>query len=151
MAVIKVCSETLFSKKSYYIEIGYLVCKIISLLVFIWHEFQLKDISKQTIVQVFFKDVFISKKQSNIDSLKVSLTLPFRLNSSKWKALYWVEYYVNCYVYFNCLLLQPWTKYLRETLVFMWNSAKLEKFNFYFSAVFWLYWHKFHFGSSSGH
>ena len=34
---------------------------------------------------VFFKDMLIFKKQSNIDSLKIffRLTLPFRLNSSK--------------------------------------------------------------------
>ena len=37
------------------------------------------------------------------NSLK-HLTLSFRLNSSKWKALYWVECYANCYVYFNRLL-----------------------------------------------
>ena len=137
MAVIKVSSETPFSKKSYHIEIGQLICKVINLLVFIWYEFLLKDISEQTIVQVFFKDVLISKKQSNIDSPKISLTFPFRLNSSKWKAFYGVEYCVNCYVYLNCVLLQPWTKYLRQTLIFMRNSAKLEKFNFHFSAVFW--------------
>ena len=129
-AVIKVCSETSFSKKSYHIEIGQLISKVINLLVFIWYEFLLKDTSGQTIVQVFFKDVLISKKQNNIDSLKISLTSPFRLNSSNWKALYWVEYHVNCYVYFNCFLLQSSAKYLRQTLVFLWNSAKREKFNF---------------------
>ena len=34
---------------------------------------------------VFFKDMLIFKKQSNIESLKIffRLTLPFRLNSSK--------------------------------------------------------------------
>ena len=132
VAVIKVCSQTPFSKILYHIEIGQLICKVINLLVFIWFEFLLKDISEQTIVQVFVKDVLISKKQSNINSLKI-----VRLNSSKWKALYLVEYYVNCYIYFNCLLLQPWAKYLRQNLVFMWNSAKREKFDFNFSAVFW--------------
>ena len=45
--------------------------------------------------------------------------------------------------------LQPWTKYFRQTLVFMWNSALLEKFNFYFLAVFWYYWQNFHFGSKA--
>ena len=68
-------------------------------------EFLLKGISEQTIVQVFFKDMLIFKKQSNIDSLKISyrLTLPFRLNSFAWKALYWVEC-CEKYIYFNCLL-----------------------------------------------
>ena len=99
----------------------------------------------------FFKDVLISKKQSNIDSLKISLTLPFRLNSSKWKTLYWVEYYVNCYVYFNCLLLQTWTKYLRQTLVFMWNSAKTGKVQFFFSINFLVVITKFFWGSRTGH
>ena len=32
--------------------------------------------------------------------------------------------------------LQPQTKYLRKTPVFMWNSALWEKFNFYFQGVF---------------
>ena len=32
--------------------------------------------------------------------------------------------------------LQPFTKYLRLTLVFLWNSALREKFNFCFSRVF---------------
>ena len=35
--------------------------------------------------------------------------------------------------------IQPWTKYLRQNLVFMKNSALREKFGFYFSAVFWIY------------
>ena len=43
----------------------------------------LKGISKQTIVQVFYKNMLISKKQNNIR----------------------IEYYVNCYVYFSCILL----------------------------------------------
>ena len=34
------------------------------------------------------------------------------------------------------LNLQSVTKYLRLTLVFTWNSALWEKFNFYFSRVF---------------
>ena len=63
----------------------------------------LKAISEQTIVQVFFKDKLIFKKQSNIDSLKISchLTLPLRLISSKWKAIYWVK----CYVIFLYILI----------------------------------------------
>ena len=36
----------------------------------------------------------------------------------------------------NCLQRQPFTKNLRQTLVFMWNSALREKFNFFFSAIF---------------
>ena len=32
--------------------------------------------------------------------------------------------------------LQSWTKYVRQTLVSMWNSAIQENFNFFFSAVF---------------
>ena len=107
MAVIKVCSETPFSKKLYHVEVGQVICKSINLLVSIWYEFLLKGISEQTIVKVFLKDMLDFKKQSNIDSLTICylLTLPFRLNSSKWKTLYWVECYVNYYVYFNFLLL----------------------------------------------
>ena len=45
----------------------------------------MKGTYEQTIVQVFSKNMVIFRKQSNIDSLKISyrLTLPFRLNSSK--------------------------------------------------------------------
>ena len=42
-----------------------------------------------------------------------------------------VEYH-DLYVQSDTLLLQLWTKYLRQTLVFMWNSTLREKFNFYF-------------------
>ena len=107
VAAIKICLEKLFSKKSYRIETARLICKEISWLTITWYKFLLKGIFEQTIVQVFFKDILIFKKQSNIDSLNISyrLTLPFRLNSSKWKALYWVECYANCYVYFNRLSL----------------------------------------------
>ena len=107
MAVIKVCSEVPFSKKSYHIEIGQLICKAINILVSIWYEFLLKGISEYTIVQAFFQDMLLFKKESNIDSLKIRyrLTLPFRLNSSKWKAICWVECYVNFFGHFDYLLL----------------------------------------------
>ena len=45
---------------------------------------------------------------------------------------------------------QPWTKYFRKNLVFMWNSALPNKFNFYFSAVFCLYPQMFPFGRKTG-
>ena len=107
IAVIKVCSNIPFSKNSDHIETGQLICKAINELVSIWKEFLLKVISKQTIVQVFPKICLFFKKQSNIDYLKIffCLTLPFRLNSFKWKAPYWLKCYVNCFTYFNCLLL----------------------------------------------
>ena len=59
LAVIKVCSETPFSKKSYHIEVGHLICKAISTLVSVVYEFSLKGISEQTLVQVFFNDLLI--------------------------------------------------------------------------------------------
>ena len=40
---------------------------------------------------------------------------------------------------------QSQTKYLRQTLVFMWNSAQREKFNFYFLRSFLLVLTKFSF------
>ena len=36
----------------------------------------------------------------------------------------------------SCFQRQPFAKCLRQTLVFLWNSALREKFNFYFPAVF---------------
>ena len=46
VAVIKICLETLFSKKSYYIETGQLICKAINWLVSTWYEFLPKGISE---------------------------------------------------------------------------------------------------------
>ena len=75
VAVIKVCSETIFSKKSYHIEVGQLICKVISSLVSERYEFSLKGISEQTLAQVFFKDMLIFNKQGSTDSLKISYRL----------------------------------------------------------------------------
>ena len=41
--------------------------------------------------------------------------------------------------------LQSFTKYLKQTLVFMLNSALREKSNFRFPGDFWKYWQIFHF------
>ena len=41
------------------------------------------------------------------------------------------------YLVFSDFLLQLWTKYLRQILVFMWNSAVQGNSNFFISAVFW--------------
>ena len=46
----------------------------------------------------------------------------------------------------NCFQRQSFTKYLRQTLFFMWNSTIREKFSFYFSRVFGKHWKKFHEG-----
>ena len=46
---------------------------------------------------------------------------------------------------------RSWTKYLRQTLVFMWNSALWEKLNFHFQGVLWWYWQNIHFGRKTGH
>ena len=88
---IKVCSETPFRKKIVWSQPMDLPSNQFTICAsFYWK------------VQVFFKGLLIFKKQSNIDSLKISyhLTLSFRLNSFMWKTLCWAE----CYVYFNCLL-----------------------------------------------
>ena len=58
--------------------------------------------------------MLIFKKQGNIDSPKISyrLTWPFQLSSSKSNVVYyWVEFYVNCYAYFDYFLLL--TSFLR--------------------------------------
>ena len=47
--------------------------------------------------------------------------------------------------------LQPRAQYLRKTLVFSWNSALREKFNFYFQGVFCKYWQNFLFWRKTGH
>ena len=54
-----------------------------------------------------------------------------------------------------CYNRHQWLQSLREclkrSLVFMWNSAMREGFNFYFSVVFGEYWKNFHFGTKTGH
>ena len=42
-------------------------------------------------------------------------------------------------------------KYLRQTLVFMWNCALRGKFNFYFSGDFHWYWQNFYFWWGAEH
>ena len=51
----------------------------------------------------------------------------------------------------NILRLQSFTKYLRQTLVFMWNNKIRESFNFHFSAVLCQYQQNFCFGRKNGH
>ena len=70
----------------------------------------------------FSKYMLIFKKQSNIDYLKIfiGLTFPFRLNSSKWKASYWLKCYVNCYTCFNCLL------FLTNFLILAFNVGYMQ-------------------------
>ena len=43
---------------------------------------------------------------------------------------------VQAIIHIQSFKLQPWTKYLRKTQVFMWNSALWENFIFIFSAGF---------------
>ena len=135
IVIIKTCSETLFSEKLYHNETCQLICKAINQLVSIWCESLLKSISKQVVVNVFFKDMLIFKRPSNIDSQKIfcRLTLTFRSNSSKWKALYWVECYINFYVYFNPLSL------LRSFLILVFKGVTKWYFTHYSSFVIILF------------
>ena len=50
------------------------------------------------------------------------------------KSILTISLPVTCYVGHNTDL-QSFAKYLRQTLVFMWNSEIRESFDFYFSAV----------------
>ena len=47
-------------------------------------------------------------------------------------------------VYAEIWYLQSFTKYSRQTLVFMWNSALREKFNFSFLRNFYYHWQNSH-------
>ena len=47
--------------------------------------------------------------------------------------------------------LQSWPKYMRQTLLLVWNSALREDFSFNFWTVFRFYWQNFHFGRKTGH
>ena len=44
--------------------------------------------------------------------------------------------FTHAYILFSKNNLQPWRKYLREALFFMWNTALRENYNFYFLSVF---------------
>ena len=54
-------------------------------------------------------------------------------------------------VWFLRTYLQSWSKYMRQTLVLVWNSALQEKFTFNFGTFFRLYWQNFHFGRKTRH
>ena len=75
VAVIKIYSETLSVKYHRYVETDQLICKAINGLVSIWYELLLKGIFKQAIVQAFLKGMLVSRKQSSINSLKISCCL----------------------------------------------------------------------------
>ena len=70
----------------------------------------------------------LSKARKNAKGFKVLETRKF--NITKITPLQFHDFLVN--------ELQLWTKYLRQSLDFMQNSALREKFNLYFSVVFLL-------------
>ena len=51
----------------------------------------------------------------------------------------------------SCFQRQSWPKYIRQTLVLVWNSAFWEKFNCNFWTVFGLYVQTFNFGRDTRH
>ena len=51
---------------------------------------------------------------------------------SKKLVLLYMDYLILLYMDYD---LQSFTKYFRQTLVFMWNRALRETFNFFFSGV----------------
>ena len=62
---------------------------------------------------------------------------------------------MKVYNYRNVIMRQAWFTYnhlhnIWDNLVFMWNSALREKFNFCFLRDIYQYWH-FHFGRRAGH
>ena len=105
---MKVSLETPFIKKSYHIEITSIISKqsidwfLLYDTSFYWKVFP--SILKYS----FFSKIYLFSKNKIIMFPSKYFTVShylFILNSSKWKALFRVEYYVNCYVYFNRLLL----------------------------------------------
>ena len=51
----------------------------------------------------------------------------------------------------NCFHRKSFTKYLRQTLVFMLNSEIQNSFNFYISGVFCYFQQNFYSGRKTGH
>ena len=71
-------------------------------------------------------------------AITIQSNLPAYLGNEDWKK-HFALIKVNIKKDFSeciCKQLQPVTKYLRLTLVFTWNSALQEKFNFNFLRVF---------------
>ena len=87
----------------------------------------------------------ISSYKLTISFLFVAISLVTRFKATRYSLPKWLFEKFSCYslnlqellvTLKNQTLLQSWTKYLRQTLVFIWNSALQEKFDVYFSGVF---------------
>ena len=81
---------------------------------------------------------FDKRKNKNLNKKK------YKKNNFMYLFVMYINIYVHLFIICLCIYLfslyvQWWTKYLRQTLVFMWNSTLRENFNFYFSAAFWWY------------
>ena len=80
----------------------------------------------------------LSHSHSQLLGSQVNLLQHFLCQSTLY--IYICIYYCSKVVYYyKHLHLQELTKYLRLTLVFMWNGAQREKFSFYFWRVFFWY------------
>ena len=84
-----------------------------------WRIYYVERFWSQVLKQ-YHKDNKISKTKLEIDNIKI-------LSNIKAKLLILKE--------LNNKYLQARTKYLRKTLVFVWNSALRQKFHFYFQGV----------------
>ena len=90
----------------------------------------------------------LSNKSTNEEERKKAKESSFDLSLSKDTVMRWKSDDTNVFakeiesprcasILYDCLKdLQQLTKYLRLTLVFMWNSAQRGKFSFYFSRGF---------------
>ena len=67
----------------------------------------------------------------------------FRIKNRKSENHHWILYIRISLESVESVLLQPFTKYLRQALVFMWNTALRENFNFFFSSFLLILTKKF--------
>ena len=109
----------------------------------------------------YYKDSCTNVVAEGIESLVLDKVFPW--NYLLWPLLLKVLHYIeqirafhekNYWTFGHIKVLhnlQSWPKYMRQTLVLVWNSALREKFNFNFWTVFRLYWQHFHFGRKTAH
>ena len=96
----------------------------------------------------FYNFLFSFEKSFTFDWENSEGTDQFKLNLR----LLCHHFFLNYQSFRTSKEVQPFTKYLRQTLVFMWNSALREKFNFlsFFSSLLLILTKKIIFGGRLG-
>ena len=120
-----------------------------------------KILLKYFLVYNSFERFFFCYKNTKVLQRNHSQKIVLKCRQTFWTDNNWI-YSWDPSVHFRLLLYKPspffWEillqscwKYMRQTLVLVWNSTPRGKFNFNFWIVFRLYWQNFHFGRKTVH